>query len=88
MGFRFRKTIKLLPGVRLNVSKGGVSTSVGGKGVSFNLGKGGRATTTVGVPGSGMSYSESVSPGKSGKWVYIAVVVVASVAAYAAFRLL
>jgi len=29
MGFRFRKSIKLLPGIRINLSKSGVSTSVG-----------------------------------------------------------
>ncbi|MCF8576947.1 DUF4236 domain-containing protein [Pseudomonas aeruginosa] len=32
MAIRFRKSIKVVPGVRLNISKSGVSTSVGGKG--------------------------------------------------------
>ncbi|MFP7851565.1 DUF4236 domain-containing protein [Pseudomonas aeruginosa] len=32
MAIRFRKSIKVAPGVRLNISKSGVSTSVGGKG--------------------------------------------------------
>ncbi|HZT46697.1 MAG TPA: DUF4236 domain-containing protein, partial [Hyphomicrobiaceae bacterium] len=32
MGFRFRKTFSVLPGVKINLSKSGVSTSVGGKG--------------------------------------------------------
>lgn len=29
MGWRFRRTIKILPGVHLNVSRSGVSTSAG-----------------------------------------------------------
>lgn len=37
MGFRFRKRIKIIPGVWLNLSKGGVSTSVGIKGLTVNL---------------------------------------------------
>ncbi len=56
MGFRFRKTISLLPGVRINMSKSGPSVSVGGKGSTINFGKKG-TKTTFGLPGSGMSYS-------------------------------
>ena len=29
MGFRFRRSIKILPGIRLNFGKRGVSTSIG-----------------------------------------------------------
>ena len=56
MGFRFRKTIRLLPGLRLNISKSGLSTSIGGKGATLNLGPRG-ARGTVGIPGTGLSYS-------------------------------
>jgi hypothetical protein len=56
VGFRFRKSIKVMPGVRLNVSKSGVSTSIGGKGATVNLSKRG-TRSTVGIPGSGISYS-------------------------------
>ena len=38
--FRFRKTISVLPGVKINLSKTGVSTSVGGKGATLNVGHG------------------------------------------------
>ena len=55
MGFRFRKGLSLLPGVRLNFSKSGASLSLGGRGMSVNLSPSG-VRTTVGVPGSGMSY--------------------------------
>jgi hypothetical protein len=57
MGFRFRKSIRLFPGVRLNISKGGFSTSVGRPGATVNIGKRG-VRGTVGLPGSGLSYSE------------------------------
>ncbi|NDK57375.1 DUF4236 domain-containing protein [Pontibacter fetidus] len=56
MGFRFRKSFKLMPGVRLNVSKSGLSTSIGGKGATVNISRKG-TRTTVGIPGSGVSYS-------------------------------
>jgi Protein of unknown function (DUF4236) len=58
MGFlRFRRTFKIVPGLRLNLSKSGVSTSVGRRGAWFTLGpRGTRAT--VGVPGTGLSYTE------------------------------
>ncbi|HHX6759521.1 TPA: DUF4236 domain-containing protein [Pseudomonas aeruginosa] len=43
MAIRFRKSIKVAPGLRLNISKSGVSTSVGGKGLTANVSKrGGR----------------------------------------------
>jgi hypothetical protein len=61
MGFRFRKSIKLLPGVRLNLSKSGVSASLGRPGATVNIGnKGTRGT--VGIPGTGLSYSERIAP--------------------------
>lgn len=60
MGFRFRKSIKLLPGVRVNFSKSGTSLSVGGKGATANFSKRG-TRVTVGIPGTGISYSEKIS---------------------------
>jgi hypothetical protein len=59
MGFRFRRSIRLLPGVRLNFSKGGVSASVGKRGATVNVGKRG-VRATVGLPGTGLSYSERI----------------------------
>jgi hypothetical protein len=59
MGFRFRKTIKLFPGVRLNFSKSGVSTSIGAPGATINISKRG-TRGTVGIPGTGISYSENL----------------------------
>jgi hypothetical protein len=60
MGFRFRKTIKLLPGVKLNFSKSAVITSIGGPGATINMSKRG-TRSAVGIPGTGMSYPENLS---------------------------
>ncbi len=57
MGFRYRKQIKVIPGVKLNVTKNGLSSiSVGKRGSSININKQG-TKATVGIPNSGMSYS-------------------------------
>lgn len=56
MGLRFRKVFSIIPGVRLNVSKSGVSTSLGGHGATVNVGTSGKRTLTLGVPGTGLSY--------------------------------
>ncbi|MDE2259527.1 MAG: DUF4236 domain-containing protein [Betaproteobacteria bacterium] len=60
MGLRFRRRIKILPGLWFNVSKSGVSTSIGGKGLTVNL-KDDKVKMTVGLPGTGLSYSETLS---------------------------
>jgi hypothetical protein len=65
MGWRFRNSVKLLPGVRLNFSKSGISTSVGGPGATINFGKQG-TRSTLGFPGSGISYSKLHSTPSSG----------------------
>lgn len=57
MGFRFSKSIRILPGVRINLSKTGASLSVGGKGASVNASRRG-IRTTAGLPGTGMSWSK------------------------------
>lgn len=56
MGWRFRKSFKIAPGVRWNIGKRGSSFSFGGKGLTVNVGKKG-TRTTVGIPGTGLSYS-------------------------------
>src|SRR5688500_14053097 len=62
MGFRFRRSVKVLPGVRLNISSKGISTTVGVRGASVNFGTRG-TTLNVGIPGTGISYSERISSG-------------------------
>ena len=78
MGFRFRRRIKLLPGIRLNISKSGLSTSVGEPGATINL-RGDNVRTTVGVPGSGLSYTSSTRS-RAGACVVLIVLFVVAMA--------
>jgi Protein of unknown function (DUF4236)/Bacterial SH3 domain len=56
MGFRFRKSVKILPGVRLNFGKKGcTSTTIGGKFFKTNVSNRG-VKHTFSVPGTGVSY--------------------------------
>lgn len=63
MGVRFRKSVKICKGVKVNFSKSGASLSLGGKGHSVNVGTRG-TRVTAGIPGTGLSYSTKVG-GKS-----------------------
>ena len=63
MGLRFRRRVRIFPGVWLNLSKSGVSTSIGVKGLTANLGHG-KTKTTVGLPGTGLSYNETTAQPK------------------------
>lgn len=64
MPLRFRKVIKIAPGIKINLSKSGFSTSIGKRGASINLGKRGTRVTT-GIPGSGISFSQLFGSKKS-----------------------
>lgn len=58
MGFRFRKSVRICKGVRVNLGKNGASLSVGGRGSTMTFGKNG-VRSTVSIPGTGISYSET-----------------------------
>lgn len=60
MGLRFRKSVKICKGVKVNFSKSGASLSLGGRGHSMNFGKRG-TRATVGIPGTGLSYSTNLT---------------------------
>jgi Protein of unknown function (DUF4236)/Bacterial SH3 domain len=60
MGFRFQRRLKLFPGVRLNFSGGGISTTIGVRGASVTLGRSG-AYVNVGLPGTGLSFREKLT---------------------------
>ena len=55
MGFRFRKSISIIPGVRVNLSNGAPSLSIGPRGASLSVGKNG-TFAYLGLPGTGLSY--------------------------------
>ena len=63
MGWRFRKRIRIVKGLWINLSKRGGSLSVGGHGLTANISKKG-VRETVGLPGSGISYSNASSRDK------------------------
>jgi hypothetical protein len=52
---RFQRRIKLLPGLRLSLSKSGVGLSAGVRGLRAGMDARGRAYTNVGLPGTGIS---------------------------------
>lgn len=57
MGFRFRKSVNLGGGFRVNFSKTGVGYSWGGKGFRVTRTAKGTTRTTASIPGTGISYS-------------------------------
>lgn len=56
MGFRFRKSIKLPGGFRVNASKSGIGYSWGTKGFRVTKTAKGTTRTTASIPGTGISY--------------------------------
>ena len=54
MSILFRRRIKIIPGVRLNISKSGLSASVGVRGASVTLGGKGGTYANLGIPGTGI----------------------------------
>lgn len=64
MSIRFRKSINLGGGLRLNLNKKSAGLSFGGKGARFSVNSDGRKTTSVGIPGTGIYWTKS-SEGKS-----------------------
>lgn len=63
MGMRFRKSKKIAPGVRVNLNAKSASISIGPKGFKKTFSTSGRTTTTVGIPGTGLSYFTSKKMG-------------------------
>jgi len=71
-GLRFQKRLSILPGVRVNLSKSGVSTSVGPRGADINIGRHG-VTANAGIPGTGLSYRRKI--GTHGSWLGVVLLV-------------
>ena len=61
MGFRFRKSLNLGCGFRINLSKSGIGYSWGSKGFRVTKTATGRTRTTASIPGTGISYVEESS---------------------------
>jgi len=63
MAWNYRKRIKIAPGIHLNLSKGGVSTSIGPKGAKISIGKNGAYLNTS-IPGTGIYNRQKISNNK------------------------
>ena len=66
MGFRFRKSFGAGP-FRATISKSGISTSFGVKGARVTKKANGNTMTTLGIPGTGLSYVSEKSNKKQAK---------------------
>ena len=56
MGWSFRKSVKIAPGIRVNFSKSGISTSIGVKGLAYNT----RGRVTASIPGTGIRFTQQL----------------------------
>jgi hypothetical protein len=63
--FRFRKSVRIAPGLRFNIGKKSIGISAGVPGARYSINSSGRRTRSIGIPGSGISYraQSSASPG-------------------------
>lgn len=64
MGFRFRRSIKIAPGIRLNLNSKSTSLRIGPKGLGYTFSSNGKKRVTASIPSTGISYSEVVSPAR------------------------
>lgn len=69
MGVRFRKSLKLAPGIRMNFSGSGVSWTLGPRGASVGIGKRGTFLNT-GIPGTGLYSRQQLSSNPSARQNY------------------
>lgn len=67
MAWRYRRSVKLLPGIRMNMGRKGVTSfSFGGRGMTVNVNKRG-TKTTYSLPGTGLSYQTQRTGHPTGK---------------------
>jgi hypothetical protein len=59
MGFRLRRSIKILPGIKLNINKSRLGLSMGVKGYHVSVGPSG-VRRTISIPGTGISHVEQL----------------------------
>ena len=67
MSIRFRRSIKICKGLRVNLNKNSVGLSIGPRGLGYTFNSKGRKTVHAGILGTGLSYvaSNNVSSTKS-----------------------
>jgi hypothetical protein len=62
MGLHFQRRVKLLLGVHLNLSLSGAGVYVGGRGAHIGVNARGHRYTSIGLPGTGLSWREYHKP--------------------------
>lgn len=67
MGLRFRKSVTLCKGVKLNFGKTGMSVTLGQEGYHKTIHQNGKVTTSVGLPGTGIYWTDTKSLNSSGR---------------------
>ena len=65
MGLRLRKSIKVAPGVKVNLNKKSAGVTFGGKGMHYSVNTSGKRTSSVGIPGTGVSYVSTSGGGSN-----------------------
>ncbi len=63
MSLRFRRTLKIAPGIRLNFNKDSVGVSLGPRGAHYTMNSKGRRTVSAGIPGTGLYSVETLNAG-------------------------
>ena len=66
MAFRFRKSMKIAPGLKVNLTHRGMSARVGPKGAGYTVNSKGAHTASAGIAGTGISYSKKVKSARKG----------------------
>ena len=67
MGFRYRKSINLGGGFRVNFSTSGIGYSFGGKGIRYTRTARGTNRVTLSIPGTGISWSQESKRGRNAR---------------------
>jgi len=67
MGWSYRRSRKIAPGIRVNFSKRGLGLSVGPHHAKISISPTGRRRLSVGLPGTGLRYTDSLSSGNTSK---------------------
>jgi len=87
MGFRFYRRVRLLPGLRVNLSKGGASLSVGRVGSWLTFGGRRKPSVTLGLPGTGLRYTQSLPAVQVHRQSWLLVLLLLAIAGFVATQL-
>jgi hypothetical protein len=80
VGIRFRRSIGIVPGIRLNLGLRSVSISAGVRGLTYTTGTRGQRVT-VGLPGTGLSWTSSLPPGtRAKKPIFYSILIIIAIA--------